>query len=135
VTIDILNTSHPIGPDAQIGCANKVELFMSTQPEAHQRARAICKTCPALLACRKTTPGPTDHFEGTWAGLGYGIRTERPRRKTPDQLAPINHGTVGGASKHRRLDVPMCEPCADALSAYQHNYKRDPGYKRPAGTK
>lgn len=34
------------------------------------------------------------------------------------------HGTVGGYAGHRKRSTPFCQPCYDAMSAYNRNYKQ-----------
>lgn len=62
--------------DAETACANQFDLFTSTQAGAHERAKTLCKSCPVFDACSKLRPKP-DEFDGTWAGVGYGIRKTR----------------------------------------------------------
>lgn len=59
-------------------CYGKSELFDSTDLHDHHEAAALCKTCPAILACRMSTPPRTEFPVGTWAGLLYTISAKYP---------------------------------------------------------
>lgn len=98
--------------DAPPPCADQWYLFDSGRRDDHQRAKAICATCPILTECRQTKPPPA--FQGTWAGIGYGIHAE-PSHKT----RPHAHGTVAGYRKHARLNELPCDDCWAAHSEYQ----------------
>lgn len=72
-------------------CAGLWWLFDSTSRQDHERARAICDTCPMRAQCASIAenaprgPGGTRCLEGTWAGKLYGART-RDRREWEDSL-------------------------------------------------
>lgn len=60
-----------------VPCADKWELFDSTDLVDHVAARRICRECPLLAACQQrleearrdqTYPGATYGPQGTWAG-------------------------------------------------------------------
>ena len=65
-------------PDDPTPCFGKSWLFDATDARSHEEARALCATCPAIVACRKNLretqrtqliAGPNGGPEGTWAGL------------------------------------------------------------------
>lgn len=59
----------------QPSCIDLSELFDATDPRSHERARAICSTCPVIDACRgrlraaQEDAMPMYGPEGTWAGV------------------------------------------------------------------
>lgn len=38
--------------------------------------------------------------------------------------SPIAHGELKGARQHARYGVPLCDPCREAVNAYQRDYRR-----------
>ena len=62
-------------------------LFDATDRDTHKRARALCATCPALVACRTHLRAemariPGGKPTGTWAGRLF---TDRGDRKRPSR--------------------------------------------------
>lgn len=105
-------------PDTQPPCFGLHKLFDSGFRHDHQRAKAICADCPLITTCR-TTPAPPD-FQGTWAGIGYGIHAEHSHRTRPHQ-----HGTSSGYRKHLRLHELPCDDCYTAHSTTQRERGRE----------
>lgn len=97
-------------------CVGLHQLFDSTHAADHLIARALCKTCPALLACQRrlddallsTPPGQPGPC-GTWAGRMVAVR--------PGGRRPAECGTDSGYVKHRRDGQEACLPCKAAHAA------------------
>lgn len=41
----------------------------------------------------------------------------------PDEAPEVEHGTYAGYQWHRRVDVPLCDPCREANRQYQAAYR------------
>ena len=50
-------------------------------------------------------------------------RGEAPTGRPGPALAPIAHGTYGGAVAHRRRKVPTCDACHKAERTYRNDYR------------
>lgn len=56
-------------------CVGKAWLFDAIDVRSHEQARAICSTCPVIVACRgrlrevQASSMPAYGPEGTWAGV------------------------------------------------------------------
>ncbi len=78
--------------------------------------KAVCATCPVILACREY--GLDEKF-GVWGGL-----TENERRKVRARAVLTDaheHGTVAGHSAHLRRGTAPCRECRDAYNKYQRS--------------
>ena len=74
-------------------------------------AKAVCAGCPVRSECLAFALD-NDICDGIYGGLSPRERgTLRPRR---NQRQPINHGTEGGYSTHRRRNEDPCPACAEA---------------------
>ena len=79
------------------------------------RAKAVCAACPVREDCLRFAMG-NDICVGIYGGLAPRERgAMRPRMNVPrNQPQPINHGTEGGYSTHRRRGEDPCHACAEA---------------------
>lgn len=79
------------------------------------RAKAICAECPVRSDCL-TFAVQNDIFDGIWGDMSPRDRgAERPQMNRPrNQPQPINHGTEGGYSTHRRRNEDACTACLEA---------------------
>jgi Transcription factor WhiB len=82
------------------------------------RARLLCADCPCRPDC--SVAAETEDV-GVWAGVDLE-RTprNRPPRHGP-KPRPINHGTNGGYTTHRRRGEQPCDRCRDAHARYAHS--------------
>ena len=83
-------------------CAGKWELFDSTDPHDHLKAKALCTGCPMAVECaqrletarnRAHKGGPTKDYgpQGTWAGrlVGAGPRTSIERARAEEAMFTV----------------------------------------------
>ena len=81
------------------------------------RAKAVCATCDVRSECLAFAER-FDIYDGIWGGLSPRERgAMRPQRNKPrwqNQPQPINHGTEGGYSTHRRRNEDPCAACLEA---------------------
>ena len=81
------------------------------------RAKAVCAGCPVRTDCLAYAEA-NDIYDGIWGGMSPRDRGAlRPQMNKPrprNQPQPINHGTEGGYSTHRRRNEDACPACLDA---------------------
>lgn len=86
-------------------CAGQWVLFDATDPESHREARALCATCPQMLACAITAKELSDK-EGTWAGKLYGdigpLRRVREDAAWTDMEAQVAHYNFNKGARDER---------------------------------
>ena len=80
-------------------------------------ARAICRDCPALDACREYAL--THDETGIYAGM---TEAERAQLKRPQPVAPC--GTLSAYQRHLRRRETPCRACRDAQNALQRERRR-----------
>ena len=89
-------------------CAGKWELFDSTDPHDHLKARALCVGCPMRPECAQLLEtarngahkaGPTKNYgpQGTWAGrlIGAGPHTSIERARAEEAMFTVEELRAG----------------------------------------
>jgi hypothetical protein len=89
-------------------CAGKWELFDSTDPHDHLKARALCVGCPMRVECAQLLEvaragahkaGPTKNYgpQGTWAGrlIGAGPHTSIERARAEEAMFTVEELRAG----------------------------------------
>ena len=89
----------------------------SEQTRRIREARAICRDCPALNACREYAL--THDETGIYAGM---TEHERAQLKRPQPTAPC--GTLSAYQRHLRRRETPCRACRDAQNALQRERRR-----------
>lgn len=121
-------------------CRGATGLFFAPpceKPQGRRRrveqAQALCATCRYSTAC---LAGALDRGEATglWGGVDLdpqhgGTRPGAGGRALGQPLAPIVHGSTGGALAHRRRGEAPCDPCRQAHNAQTRQQKAS---KEPA---
>lgn len=100
-------------------CFGLHAIFESTHPDKHEQAKAKCEDCPFFAPCaamRDSAISENLIIEGTWAGVGYGIRK-------PKAIAEC--GTEAGLSRHRRFNERICVDCKTFANAKRARLKRE----------
>ena len=100
-----------------------------------EQAKAICRQCPVLDACRKHGIG--HEYFGIWGSLTEKERRAERRRLSPvvdnanrrradASRKPIAHGTDGGYRQHQQRGEEPCDGCraAHANKTRQDRRKR-----------
>ena len=87
------------------------------QARRTRRARAICRDCPALNACREYAL--THDETGIYAGM---TEHERAQLKRPRPTAPC--GTLSAYQRHLRHRETPCRECRDTHNAIQRERRR-----------
>ena len=103
--------------------------FFPGRGEDSTAAKAICATCSVRDTCLEVALRNVEKF-GVWGGtsekerrvmrrelLGTASTVTVDRRRG---LRPIVHGTVGGYEKERRLRLPHCDECRQAMRLRYH---------------
>ena len=102
--------------------------FFPGRGEDSAPAKAVCTNCPVKDICLEVALRNVEKF-GIWGGTSekerrqlrrdLGITSAAPidRRRG---LRPIVHGTVGGYEKERRLGLPHCDECRQAMRLRYH---------------
>lgn len=96
--------------------------------------RRVCAACPARVPClryalRAERGLGVKHRHGMWGGRTPRERYEiDKRRRWSIQRSPIDHGSPGGATAHRRRGEDPCRPClrAEAADTARRKARRTP---------
>lgn len=113
-------------PDTYLGFLRKLivaRISRGLTPRA--AADIIGVTSSALLKWEREANTPTASNAQKWAdALGVPFPSERT-----DWFARVDneveHGTYGGEQWHRKVgDLPVCDPCLQAASAYKRERRR-----------
>ncbi len=93
------------------------EIFFPEKGGSTREAKLVCAGCPVTAECLAFALQHQERF-GIYGGLSERERRRllppgpgRGRTRTPK---PIQHGTYGGYTTHRRRDEPPCGSCHDA---------------------
>ena len=90
---------------------------IAARHEADETAKAVCRTCPVQVECLSYALVHRQD-DGIWGGTTPDERAGMDRPRRPRRVKPINHGTVGGASSHRKRGERMCDPCRFAWNQH-----------------
>lgn len=82
------------------------------------QAKAVCASCPVSAQCLEQAY--RDDEPGVWGGTSAKQRREQGAggQRGPRRPRPINHGTLGGYTTHRRRGEEACDGCKSALAQY-----------------
>jgi len=102
-------------------CVGQHALFDSTEPGDHQAARALCRACPVVAACRELVPPGTQFPTGTWAGRLYTERAGHAGTPLVGRTCERCEGTYDARSSTGR----HCDPCrAEIRAAAKRRYDK-----------
>lgn len=111
-------------------CVGRSWLFDSTSATDHQKAAAMCKTCPAFIACDNLLRQELDMAHtmqaagggpsGTWAGRLLGKKSKQVGRGYTNAR---EHGTDRGYYQHRYYGDRACEACRAEHARQQREYR------------
>ena len=89
-------------------------LFFPAKGEDLSSARSVCARCTVTAECLEEALALATNDD---LGIRGGL-SQRQRRQIR-RLAPISHGTIGGAQTHRRRGEKPCGDCLWAEAVYK----------------
>lgn len=89
-------------------------------PAHHDRARAICATCPVAGQCLALATANRE-THGMWAGLTDAALQRVTGGRRWLKTSPVACGTYFGYRRHIRRDEPPCDECRAACERYWDN--------------